>query len=56
MTFRIRSRPRALLRHRCDSRFYYPVEDDGPGTLTIFDYRCVLPRGHTGPHQVEKAA
>ncbi len=40
--------------HRdCDTLFFYPAEDDGPGTLTIIEYRCVLRRGHDGPHQVE---
>lgn len=44
---------RPVLGKGCDARFFYPVEDDGPGTLIILDYRCVLRRGHAGPHQVE---
>lgn len=37
----------------CDIRFFYPTEDNGPGTLTILEYQCVLRRAHSGPHQVQ---
>lgn len=45
--------PRQVLGTGCDALFFYPAEDDGPGTLTILEYRCVLRRAHDGPHQVE---
>ena len=37
----------------CDVRLFYPAEHDGPGTLTIVEYQCVLRHGHSGPHHVE---
>lgn len=49
----LRSSTKPLFRHRCDISLFYPYEEDGPGTLTILEYRCVLPRAHVGPHQVE---
>lgn len=51
MIFHIIHRP--LLGSRCHVRFFYPAEEDGPGTLAILEYRCVLRLGHRGPHQVE---
>lgn len=51
MVFNIQRRP--LPGSRCPNRFFYPAEDDGPGTLAILEYRCVLRLGHRGPHQVE---
>lgn len=51
MVFNIRRRP--LLGSRCPIRFFYPAEDDGPGTLAILEYRCVLRLGHRGTHKVE---
>lgn len=39
---------------RCSTRFYRPAEHDGPGTLTIFEFRCVLRDGHRGRHRVEE--
>jgi hypothetical protein len=44
---------RPLIGKGCDVRFFYPVEEDGPGTLTILEYRCVLRQAHSGPHQVD---
>jgi hypothetical protein len=36
----------------CGTRFYLPAEDDGPGTLEIFEFRCVLRQGHRGSHRI----
>lgn len=44
---------RPLFGKACSVRFFYPAEHDGPGTLTIVEYRCLLRQGHSGPHQVE---
>lgn len=41
-------------RRSCSTRFYRPAEHDGPGTLTIFEFRCVLRTGHRGRHQIEE--
>lgn len=38
----------------CRARFYRPAEYDGPGTMEIFEFRCVLRHGHRGHHQVEE--
>ncbi|MFP3914313.1 MAG: hypothetical protein ACLFWM_05515 [Actinomycetota bacterium] len=37
----------------CSTRFYRPAELDGPGTLQILEFRCVLRHGHRGRHEVE---
>lgn len=37
----------------CPIRLYRPAEYDGPGTMEIFEFRCVLRHGHRGSHQVE---
>ena len=39
----------------CGTRFYLPAEDDGPGTMEIFEFRCVLRQGHRGSHRIEEA-
>lgn len=41
-------------RRSCSTRFYRPAEHDGPGTLTIFEFQCVLRAGHRGRHQIEE--
>ena len=38
----------------CGTRFYLPAEDDGPGTMEIFEFRCVLRQGHRGSHRIEE--
>jgi hypothetical protein len=34
----LRTFHRSSFHKQCDARFFYPVEDNGPGTLSILDF------------------
>jgi hypothetical protein len=36
----------------CGTRFYRPAEHNGPGTVEIFEFLCVLRQGHRGSHRI----